>query len=160
MKRIKHRVRIDDAFYPYSDAKQDVVLQRNMADVWKGQPGVPKKCMNAVCIVRNAKAFPHPVIAVSVIKSRAYVFDSPNHVYRYLLSKAASMDIATHDMLKIGQPTTLTLKAPRGRNAGGIAHHAVQVNRGRSGNPRGVRSRNHPLLRGEQGRIAAAVGAA
>lgn len=62
------------------DAKQSVTIVRTVADALSGKKADPERCMDANCVLRNSKtgAFPHPVLAVWVIKSRAYVLRSAN----------------------------------------------------------------------------------
>lgn len=149
-----NRTRIDGILYPYDDAKKDVTIERELIDVWKGEPGNASKCMNAQCIMRNKAKFPHKVLAASVIKTRVFIFDSPEHVVRYTLTGAASRDISVHDTDAIGKPGTLVLKAPRGHDVAGDSHGAKESR------PSGPHSgtRDKPLVRGEKARILAAVG--
>ena len=154
-KKPVHRTRIDGVLYPYDDAKKDVELQREIMDVWKGRPGEAGKCMNAVCIERNKNLFPHPVLAVSVIKSRVYILDSLDHAVRYTLSDRDSRLIEQHDTIAVGQPGTLTLRAPKGHNVKGAVH---STKAGRSGPHNANGQKNKPLARGEQARVVAAVG--
>jgi len=150
----KHRVNIDGGYYPYDDATEDVKIQRELVDIWNAQPGKADACMNHHCIIRNRDSFPHPVIAASVIKTRVYIFDSPDHVVRYIMSAKDAELVGHHDTLKIGETGTLVLHAPVGKEVGG-SHHD------RPGRPRGKNTgtRGKGLARGERARIAAAVGA-
>jgi hypothetical protein len=156
-KKAKHyRVGIDGSFYPYSDATQDVTIKRELVDLWSGQPGKADACMNHHCIIRNAKAFPHPVIAASVVKSRVYIFDTPNHVIRYVLSDADQRLIGKHDTLKIGDTGLLRLQVPGAKDQGRTAR-----GKGKDAPSSPVQKPGHlrkSLGRGEKARIAAAVG--
>ena len=147
---------------PYTDARRDVVIRRELIDIWKGNPGKPDGCMNHECILRNANAFPHAVFAASVIKSRVYIVDkvsrkdggSPVHVVRYTLSAKDGNQIDRHDVLHSAIPATLTLKAPRGGDRAGATH-------GQRPRPSGKHNKGKgslPLVRGEKARLLAAVG--
>ena len=164
------RVRIgeDEGFagwlVPYTDAKKDVVIRRELIDIWKGNPGKATDCMNAQCINRNANLFPHAVFASSVIKSRVYIVDkvsrkdggTPAHVVRYTLSARDGNRIAQHDVLRTAIPATLTLKAPRGGDKAGATHGARPRPSGKHNPGKG----SLPLTRGEKARLLAAVGSA
>lgn len=153
----KRRIKIEGTYFPYDDAKKDVSIKRTLVDVWKGKPGSANECMNAQCVMRNKRKFGHKVLGVSVIKSRVYILDSPDHVIRYTLSERDSRLIAQHDEEALGQPGTLVLRAPRGHNKAGAVH---STKRGRSGqhNP-SSKKQNHPMALGEKARVMAAVGA-
>jgi hypothetical protein len=145
---------------PYHDARQDVVVERKMVDIWKGNPGVAGDCMNAQCILRNKDVFPHAVFLASVMKSRVFIVDrvtkdgEPAHAVRYILGAVDGADIARHDVLKTAVPATLTLKAPRGARRTGASS-------GGTTKPSGphTTTRNSPVSRGEKARLLAAVGA-
>jgi hypothetical protein len=149
------RTRVDGILYPYDDAKKDVTIERDLVDVWKGVPGNATECMNAQCIIRNKAKFPHKVLAASVIKTRVFIFDSPNHLVRYVLSSQDSRLIEAHDSKAIGQPGTLRLRAPHGHDVAGDSHGA------KDSRPSGPHSgtRDKSLVRGEKARVLAAVGA-
>lgn len=153
---------------PYDDARRDVVIFRKMIDIWKGDPGSAyadgktEGCMNDQCALRNKRLFPHPVFAVSTIKSRMYVVDKvdrktgePLHCVKYVLSASDGDDIARHDVLRTAVEATLTLRAPRGTDKKG-AVHGDGSKRGPS-HPKDPKSAS--LSRGEEARLLAAVGA-
>jgi hypothetical protein len=129
-------------------------MHRTIMDIWRGQPGVANHCMNAVCIKRNKKLFPHPVLGVSVVKSRVYVFDAVDHVVRYALSAKDSKLIEMHDKASLGEPGDLTLHVPQKieKRVGG---HDKTGGGGHSSTGKNKKG----LSKGEQGRILAAVGA-
>jgi len=153
-KQRSRRVRIDDILYPYDDAKEDVDIDRSLMDIWKGKRGRAGECMNWQCIMRQTKAFPHPVLAASVIGSRVYILDSFEHAVRYTLTESESAKIAQHDELGVASPGTITLRAPRGVAKKGSDHRS-----------RGIIKRNYngkhtqTLPRGEKARLIAVVGA-
>ena len=174
------RVRIDGHLYTYDDATEDVTITRELVDIWQGKRGNAEKCMNARCIVRNHDAFPHPVLAAAVIKTRVYIIDqlateddghvtryliaprrrnkiNPNttvgHVVRYTLGQHDQRLIHDHDASGIGQTGTLTLRAPNSTNKGGTSHES----KSRRGQDTGKNRKS--LGRGERARLIAAVGA-
>lgn len=146
---------IDGTMFYYDDAKQPVKITRTLMDVFRGKPGVAGECMNAQCIIRNKAKFPHKVLGVSVVKSRVYVIDTPEHAVRYTLGEKDSLLIANHDENAIGQPGELTLRVPRikkGTSTSGTSW-GDRKNKARRG-------KGKPLPRGERARIKAAVGVA
>jgi hypothetical protein len=150
---MKYRVRIEGVLYPYRDATQDITIKRELIDIWKGEPGKAGACMNQQCIIRNKRAFPHKVLAASVIKTRVFILETPKSAVRYILSAKDGQEIAQHDILASARPATLVLRAPRGSKIGGSRYRAT----GSGGhNPRG---KGKPLAKGEQARLLAAVGA-
>jgi hypothetical protein len=74
---IERRIRIGDWLVPYDDAKQEVIIERSLADILQAVPGNALDCMNSRCIRadRNRHVFSHPVFIVSTIKSRVYIVD-------------------------------------------------------------------------------------
>lgn len=152
--RRQQRVRLDGKPYPYSDAKKDVIIRRELIDIWNGEPGKDAACMNAQCVLRNRSAFPHPVKLVSVIKSRVYILDRDDHAVRYILSAKDGADIARHDVLASARPATLILRVPKGRERQGMkgdgGHRAARPGRTYTG---------HSTAKGAAGRLLAAVGA-
>lgn len=155
-KAAKTRTRIDGVLVAHDDAKTDVTIKRQMVDIWKGRPGEAGKCMNAVCITRNKKLFPHPVLGVSVVKSRVFILDKPDHAIRYVLSAHDAELIEKHDTIAVGEPGTLVLRAPHGPKKSGAIHGNTP---GRGGPHRVGGKYDKPLARGEQARVMAAVGA-
>jgi hypothetical protein len=155
------RIRIGDDLVDYDDAKRDVKIRRELIDIWKGDPGKAGECMNAQCIRRNKRTFPHPVWAVSVLKSRVFIVDKvdrregvPLHAIRYVLSAKDGDEIAQHDILGSAIPATLTLRAPKGRDVKGTEHPTNNERlRPRNEKPKGL-----PVSRGEKARLLAAVG--
>lgn len=156
----KLRVRVDGMLFPYDDATKDVTLDRSMMDVWKGQPGKPGECMNAVCIMRSKRKFGHKVLGASVFGSRVYIFDTPDHLIRYILSEKDTRLVNAHDEHALSQPGTLRLLAPRGHDKGGTPHggHDTRPNP-KTGADRTTGKRKKVLARGERARVIAAVGA-
>lgn len=151
----KRRVRIDDDFYVYNDATKPVTVKRKAIDIWKGNVGKAGKCMNAHCIIRNRYKFPHPVLGVSVIRSRVFVIDAPGHAVRYFLSKKDSVLIRAHDEKALGMTGNLTLHVPELRKRAGTTH--ISQHRPHTSKRDGrLRKR---LARGERARVLAAVGA-
>jgi hypothetical protein len=131
--RTLSRIRIGGDLHDLSDAKRDVTLHRTLADVWHGKRGDALECMNAACVLHNAGAFPHPVLAVSVTKSRAYVVDKPGHAVRYVLDESAGTAIDDHDAEGMAEVGELTLHAPRGKDRKGASHGPVHTDRGTEG---------------------------
>jgi len=151
----KRKTTIADALVEYDDAVRPIEVPRSLVDVWKGQPGVAGKCMNAQCIMRNKKLFPHKVLAVSVIKSRVFIMDTHDHAVRYVLSRKDSRAIQAHDEEALGQPGTLTLRPPAPSNAAGITYSSQhRPHKSKRGG-----QLKKTLSRGEKARVAAAVGA-
>jgi hypothetical protein len=148
------RVRIDGILYPYRDGTENVELDRKMIDIMKGKRGIAGECMNARCIQRSPEAFSHPVLAVSVIKSRVYIFESLDSVVRYELSGNAAREIHEHDDEGVGSPGKLTLYAPKGNRRKGQRAQAKNRPEGRR---TGTRARG--LSKGEEARLVVAVGA-
>jgi len=135
------RVKVHGELHEVSDAKRDVTLHRSLTDVWHGRRGDDDECMNAVCILHNAGAFPHDVLAVSVTKSRAYVVDRPGHCVRYTLDEAAGTAIDAHDATGIAEVGELTLYAPKGQARKGANHGDTPRPEGakdRTRTPRGI----------------------
>ena len=149
----RKRVTINGELYDFDDAEKDVVIQRTLLNIWKGVPGYADKCMNAQCIIENKSLFPHPVLAASVRASRVFIIDRPGHAVRYLLNKKDRELIHQHDEVKVGQPGTLHLYAPMGKQRRG-----QDTGSGRTGRNTG-QFRDPPLPRGEEARLRAAVGA-
>ena len=153
------RIRIDGELYQYTDAKKDVTVHRSLVDVFTGKKGVASECMNAQCLTaktknaeRNRQAFPHPVIAVSVIATCAYIIDRPGHAVRYKLSKSATKDVHKFDKHGVGAPTEVTFYAPKGADRGGRAHSPYGSH---TAGP-GTRAK---LVHGEKARLLAVAGA-
>jgi hypothetical protein len=149
------RVKIAGALFPYDDATETVTVERTLMDVFKGRVGDAQACMNAQCIMRNTSAFPHPVLGVSVVKTRVYVIDAEDHVTRYELSHKDSKLIEAHDEDSIGQPGTLTLRPPWRKKGAQIDR---EPNRG-GGTAASKKKKGAPIVRGELARVKAAVGA-
>ena len=135
------RVKVLGELHEVSDAKRDVTLQRTLAHVWHGKRGADDVCMNSVCILDSSGAFPHPVLAVSVTKARAYVVDRPGHAVRYTLSDTAGVDIDAHDAEGIAEVGELVLHAPRGKARKGANHGDTprpEGNKDHTRTPRGI----------------------
>jgi hypothetical protein len=134
------RIRIAGELLEASDAKRDVTLHRTLADVWHGKRGDALECMNAACVLHNAGAFPHPVLAVSVTKTRAYVVDKPGHCVRYVLDDSAGTAIDAHDAEGMAEVGELTLHAPTGQWRKGQTHGTTHTDNGATDRPRTPRS--------------------
>ena len=148
---------IEGETFDVVDAKKDVVIPRTLADLWLGKPGLANQCMNANCVLHHQEAFPHPVIAVSVLRTRVYVVTSAPEpgkrgtCVRYVLPVDATRRIDAHDTEGVGEPGDLTLLAPVGKQKGGARH--AGVNRGTRTGERSGR------VIGGRARVLAAVGA-
>lgn len=113
-------IRIGNTLVPYDDATQEVTIERTVVDILKAKPGDDQNCMNSMCIKaqRNQRAFPHPVYAVSTIKTRVYIVDALTasgefaHAVRYELGFRDQRLIHDHDAWGAGEPGTLTLRVP------------------------------------------------
>jgi hypothetical protein len=57
------------------DAKATVQIMRLLEDYRNGVRAAPKYCVDHNCAIRNKKLFPHPVLEVWFIDSRAYVLE-------------------------------------------------------------------------------------
>lgn len=156
------RIRIGGFLVPYDDAKKEVRLQRTLTDVLTATPGSDTDCMNSQCIraQRNQRAFPHPVFAVSTIKSRVYVVDKLTkdglafaHAIRYELSARDSKLIGDHDRNGAGEPGELRLRIPRDPKGSPKRHTSKQA-------AAIERLRSYPHPRKGDGRPVTSVGAA
>jgi len=154
------RITIGGELYEYSDATKDVALQREMIDIWNGKRGKADACMNWHCVIRNSKLFSHPVLAVSVIKTRVFIITRPGtakrigHAVRYTIPRAESSRIGRHDAKGVAELGVLILRAPRGDAKSGADHGG-----GSSGPKNKTGKRDHPLAKGEKARLLVAVGA-
>jgi len=159
-------VRLEGMLYDYDDATVDVTIERELIHIAKAKRGKADGCMNNLACLGHREAFPHPVIAVSVWNSRVFVVDSiyrkarangsAGHAVRYILTARDGKDISSHDLLGIGRPATLILKAPQGSDKGGTPRGRPQVS-GRGHKAKDKTGKG--LGRGEKARLIAAVGA-
>lgn len=167
----ERRIRIGDSLVPYDDAAQDVEIKRTNADILSAVPGDDRNCMNSRCIKaqRNSRVFPHPVYAVSTIKSRVYIVDKItesgefSHAIRYELTSRDSRLISEHDSQGVGEPGLLTLRVPsdpkgspkRQASGGGYA----DVGGSEAGPHTYSGKSNRPVNLGAAARFKVAVGA-
>lgn len=172
---VERRIRIGDVLVDYDDAAQDVSVERKIVDILMATPGDDLNCMNSLCIraQRNHHVFPHPVYAVSTIRTRVYIVDQLNdlggfsHCIRYELSAKDSRLINEHDKYGSAEPGTLTLRVPRDpkgspkRSATGGGRFSDGAGHGQDlGKPyAGIKNRPVTSGRGAAGRFKVAVGA-
>ena len=149
------RVRIEDALYDVDDAEQTVVCPRTLADVVGAKRGDAQRCMDARCVTRRHDLFPHPVLGVSVTKTKVYVIDRPGHCVRYTLTSEETAQIARHDTKGVGEPGTLVCQAPTGKARKGSSHDT-----GKTPRPEGNYDGSRTSKLGEAGRVLARVGSA
>jgi len=149
------RYKIADEMYEVEDGTEKVSITRSLADVWQGRSGAAGECMNAKCVLRNAASFPHPVLAVSVIKTVVLVVDRPGHAVRYMLSERDSRLIHEHDTEQVGEPGALTLRVPTGTRRQGAYRDRSQPGK----RPSFTGAHRRHLVRGEQARVKAAIAA-
>lgn len=58
-----------------SKGKHRITLDRTLADVLKGKPGIAAACADKVCAERHKALFPHPVLFVEFTRGRVYICD-------------------------------------------------------------------------------------
>lgn len=78
----------------FCDATKAVHLHRTEVDALNGAPGYPITCMDAMCITREKKAFPHPVFAAYVGPTVTYIVD---RLVNGLWAHAVRYERARHD---------------------------------------------------------------
>lgn len=123
MKRLTHYIE-EVGCVPCDDAKQSIEIKRSALDVLRGKRGRQAQCMDAQCVLRLAKTFPHPIYLTRVTRSRMYAIDKvdragkPLHCVRYTRPLADMRDIDAFDKgLGVGTKT-ITFLAPD-------KHHAL-----------------------------------
>jgi hypothetical protein len=127
------RVNIDGTMIPYDDATETVTLERSLEDLRGARAGDTRECMDARCIHRLRKTLPHPVLGVAVTKTRVYVFDSEDHVIRYVLDGADSDDIDRHDIRKTAETGSFVLRPPYPSDRAGTDRRTGRGDRPRTG---------------------------
>lgn len=167
---VERRIRVGDWLVPYDDADQEVVVERTLADILSATPGDAAECMNSRCIraQRNRHVFPHPVYAVSTIKTRVYIIDQlddggePAHAVRYELTERDRKLIDAHDKHGEGETGELRLRIPydpKGSPRRKAAAAAGRFEGGGRYSGTGKHTRNtRPLPLGQKRRLVAAVG--
>jgi hypothetical protein len=172
---VARNIRFGGVLIPYDDATQEVSLERTNVDILMATPGDDQKCMNSLCIKaqRNHHVFPHPVYAVSTIKTRVYIVDQLTdtgefaHCIRYELSGKDSRLISDHDKYGSGEPGVLNLRIPSdpkgspkrraGKNGGGFKDGAGH---GKNPGTPYTGQKNRPITgSGASARYKVAVGA-